>query len=95
MQEEVKRRGRPPLPPEERAERLKQRRKEENERRKAAGYISQKKYRETRKGTYYEFKISINNDKKVLLDQLVAETGLSKPQLFLRALKDKYGIDLE
>lgn len=95
MADETKKRGgRPPLSPEEREVRRKEKVKRDNERKKAQGYTAQKKYRETRKGRFYEPKLNIPVSKKSVLFQLLEQSDLTTTQLFVKAVEEKYGVDL-
>lgn len=95
MADEIKKKGgRPPLSPEERETRRKAKIKRDNERKKAQGYTAQKKYRENRKGKYYEPKLNIPADKKEVLFRLMDQTGLTTTQLFVSAVEEKYGVIL-
>lgn len=95
MNDEIKQKvGRPRLSPEEREYRRKIKNKRDNERKKAQGYTAQKRYRENRKGKYYEPKLNIPADKKEVLFRLMEQTGLTTTQLFVGAVEEKYGVIL-
>ena len=91
---EKKRRGRPALSPEEKEQRRKERNRRDNERKKAMGYIAQKKYREKKKHITYQPKLCIPVEKKEDLFRLLEQTGLSTTQLFVGAVEEKYGVVL-
>lgn len=61
---------------------------------KEGGYMSQKRYRESHRGIYYEPKIRIPAAKEPVLKKLLADTGLSITELCLTAIEEKYGVDL-
>ena len=95
MADEIKKkRGRPPLSPEEREAHRKAKNKRDNERKKAKGYTAQKNYRENRKGQVYEPKLVIPASKKALLFELMKSAGMTTTQLFVTAVEEKYGVDL-
>lgn len=86
--------GRPPLSPEDREARRKAKIKRDNERQKERGYPARKSYVKRHKGEVYEPKLRMPASNKGMLEQLLAETGLTVTQLFVGAVKEKYGIDL-
>lgn len=86
--------GRPPLSPEEREARRKAKNKRDNERKRIQGYTAQKKYRDARKGRYYEPKLNIPANKKEILFKLMEQTNLTTTQLFVGAVEEKYGVVL-
>lgn len=91
MPDEIKKkRGRPPLPPEVKAERLKAKMEYNKTYTKLTGYARQKKYRSQR----YEPKISIPAGKKDALISLTIREGTSISGLFISLIKEKYNIDL-
>lgn len=98
MSTEPKKRGRPPLSPEKKAERVIAKNKSTNEAHRKSGYSAQKKYRashpEVYRGRTYEPKLRIPMDKKDTLAQLMAQTGLTITQLFVGAVEEKYGVIL-
>nr|DAO56458.1 MAG TPA: hypothetical protein [Caudoviricetes sp.] len=95
MADEMKKKsGRPPLSPDEREARRKERNKRDNERKKAQGYIAQKRYREAQKGKRYQPKLSIPANKKDVLFNLMKQTGFTTTELFVKAVEDKYDIVL-
>lgn len=94
MPEEVKKRGRPALSPEEKEAKRIAKNKRDNELKKQKGYPAQVKYREARRGTVYEFRVNIPLEKKSELEHLIDATGLSKTELFCLAIHEKFGIDL-
>lgn len=97
-----KKRGRPPIPPEERVKRAEERREKrkiyKREYDKSTGYISQKKYKashpEMYHGRFYEPKVRIPIDKKNDLLQLLDATGMTMTQLFVVAVREKFGVEL-
>lgn len=98
MDIEKKKRGRPPLPPGIKAERVAQRNASINAYHKSTGWAAQKKYkashRDVCRGRTYEPKLRIPMDKKDILVQLMAQTGLTITQLFVGAVEEKYGVNL-
>ena len=99
--EEKKRRGRPPLSPEEKALRLKEKNKRDIERQKNNGYAAQKKYRLAHpdnvvkwRQRFYEPKIRIPKELRPILNSLIKDTGLTITQLFVSAVEEKYGVTL-
>lgn len=102
MSDTPKKRGRPPMPPELKAQVLEERRIKKNAYKKAYdkanGYSSQKKYKaahpEVYRGRHYEPKLRIPLGRKDTLAQLMAQTGLTITQLFVGAVEEKYGVIL-
>lgn len=95
MADEMKKKsGRPPLSPDEREARRKAKVQRDNNRQKERGYPARKNYVERHRGEIYEPKLRIPAANKPELEQLLAETGLTMTQLFVGAVKEKYGIDL-
>lgn len=97
MEEEKKKRGRPPLSPEEKEKRRIVRNKSAADRHKKNGYVAQKKYRNSHPEKYnqnYEPKIRIPLEKKDVLTKLIGQTGLTITQLFVGAVEEKYGVNL-
>lgn len=106
MADEIKKkRGRPPMSPELKAERIVQKNALTNAYHKKNGYASQKKYREahpdkyrtyraTSNGRTYEPKLRIPIDKKEELTLLLQSEGVSLTQLFMILVMEKYGINL-
>ena len=104
MSYDTKKRGRPPLPPEQRKERKTS--KSGVSSTKAGGYASQKRYRENhpdrvreqrrkRQNALYEPKLHIPVENKPVLEKLLAETGYNLTQLCLSAVEEKYGVTLQ
>lgn len=83
---ETKKRGRPPLSPELKAESQAKRKAYEKEYRKS--------HPEIYCGRFYEPKLRIPIANKEELLSLLASTGLSISQIFIDAVREKYGIDL-
>lgn len=94
MDDEKKKGGRPPLSPEEREARRRAKIKRDNERQKERGYPAHKNYIERHKGEIYEARVRMPSSNKSTLEQLLSATGLTVTQLFVDAVKEKYGIDL-
>lgn len=94
MDNPIKRRGRPPLSPEEREAHRILKNKRDNERKKQQGYVAQKRYRENHKGELYEPKLKIPFEKKNDLLELLRSTGLTMTDLFVGAVEEKYKINL-
>lgn len=92
--ENTKKPGRPPLSPEEREARRIAKNKRGNARQKERGYPARKSYVERHKGEIYEPKLRIPSSNKQDLERLLSETGLTITQLFVGAVKEKYGVDL-
>lgn len=80
-----KKRGRPPLPPEERIRHQKEHNKN-----------ASKKYRESHPYSemYYEIKIRTPKKNKVIVSEIIKQSGLSASQLFASLIQEKYGIDI-
>lgn len=93
---EPKKRGRQSLSLEEREIRRKEKIRRDNERKKAQGWVAQKKYRANHpsRERVYEPKIRIPLDKKAVLTDLLEKTGLSITQLCIGAVEEKYGVSL-
>lgn len=90
MEEAKKKRGRPPLTPEQKKVSVERKRERDKGYKKASGYVHQKNYRNSR----YEPKISIPATKKDSLMLLVKQENTSITGLFVSLIKDKYGVDL-
>ena len=88
---EAKKRGRPPLSPEEKAIRSEMRNQYAAEYHRRNGWQSQKKYHEG----FYEPKIAIPLRNKEKFAMLVKNSGMSISDFCLDAIKDKYGIDFK
>lgn len=96
MPDGTKKRGRPALPPEEKAKRIEAKRAYMAAYSKKNGYAAQKKFRETHpeyKDRFYEPKLRIPSQNKELFIGLAAANNMSVTQLCLSAIKEKYGID--
>lgn len=98
---EQKKRGRPALPPEEKA----RRKAEQAQRRKEKGYPSRREYHQAhpeieRKSyqrkvqLYYMPKINIPREFKPTFDALLASTGKTISELVLEAVEEKYSVTL-
>lgn len=105
MNDTTKKRGRPPLSPEEKEQRRIAKNAATNAYHKKNGYASQEKYRqahpekyrayrETARERTYEPKVRIPIELKVVLEELLKQTGLSISQLFIGAVEEKYNITL-
>ena len=97
MADEIKKkRGRPPLSPEKKTERIIAKNQSTNAYHKKTGYAAQKKYKASHPEVYcaYEPKIRMPVDKKDVVTQLTAQTGLTITQLFVTAVEEKYGVIL-
>lgn len=69
---------------------------------KEGGYLAQKRYREAhpdrvvaQRKLNYAVTLRFPASNKEVLDGLIALTGLTAPQLFLRAVEEKYGVVLQ
>lgn len=109
MADDSKKRGRPPLTPEQKALRTQKPSRAGISATKEGGYAAQKRYRanhperikeqkrkqnERLRGSTYEPKLRIPMENKPILERLLSETGLSISQLCLRAVEEKYGVAL-
>lgn len=106
MADEIKKkRGRPPLSPEIKAERIALKNASTNAYHKKNGYAAQEKYRqahpekyrayrETARGRTYEPKLRIPIEKKDELASLLQSEGVSLTQMFVTLVMEKYGINL-
>lgn len=106
MADEIKkRRGRPPMSPEMKAERVARKNASTNAYHKKSGYAAQEKYRqahpekyrtyrEAARGRTYEPKLRIPIDKKDELASLLQSEGVSLTQMFMALVMEKYGINL-
>lgn len=100
MADEPKRkRGRPPLSPEAKVESYKERNKYKNEWHKQTGYAAQKKYREAHpfvysERKYHDVKVYISRERKDDLKDLAKREGLTVSEMFIRAVEEKYSINL-
>lgn len=83
---ETKKRGRPPLSAEKKAESI--------AKRKAYKKEYRSNHPEVYKGRFYEPKIRIPISNKEKLQSLLFSTGLSISQIFIDAVREKYDIDL-
>lgn len=102
---EQKKRGRPPLPAEEREARAKARIQKNNAMRKATGWARDKKYRAShpdyqkkqyasRVAKYHALTVRIPRECKPDFDALLASTGKTITELVLDALEKQYGVSL-
>ncbi len=100
-----KKRGRPPLPEEEREARAKARTQKNNAMRKATGWERDKKYRAShpdyqkkqyanRVAKYHALTIRIPREVKSDFDSLLVSTGKTISELVLDALEKQYGVNL-
>lgn len=105
MSEEKKKRGRPPLSPEEKERRRVAKNATVAAYHKSTGYAAQNKYKKANperyreynrraRETVYEPKIRLHVSKKEALQSLLQAEGLSLTQLFVTLVLEKYGIDL-
>lgn len=105
MNDTSKKRGRPPLAPEEKEQRRIAKNAATNAYHKRNGYASQEKYRqahpekyrayrETARGRTYEPKVRIPIEFKIDFEELLKQTGLSISQLFIGAVEEKYKVTL-
>lgn len=105
MADEKKKRGRPPLPPEEKERRRVAKNATVAAYHKSTGYAAQNKYKKANperyreynrraRETVYEPKIRLHVSKKEALQSLLQAEGLSLTQLFVTLVLEKYGIDL-
>lgn len=91
MPDEVKKRGRPPLSPEEKEARRIAKNKRDNELKKQRGYPAQVKYRAAR----YMPRVYLSAKSKESLETLLQKESLTLTQLFIGLVYEKYGILLE
>lgn len=91
MPDEVKKRGRPPLSPEEKEAHRIAKNKRDSERSKANGYIAQKKYR----SEHYVVRFGLPIKSKETLEDLLHSEGMTAAQMFCHLVYEKYGILLE
>lgn len=105
MNEEKKKRGRPPLSPEEKENRRVAKIANVAAYHKKTGYAAQNKYKKSNPEKYreynrrsrekvYEPKIRLPLSKKETLQDLLKAEGLSLTQLFAVLVSKEYGIDL-
>ena len=105
MSEEKKKRGRPPLSPEEKERRRVAKNAAVAAYHKSTGYAAQNKYKKANperyreynrraRETVYEPKIRLHMSKKAVLQSLLQAEGLSLTQMFTTLVLEKYGIDL-
>ena len=97
MSDTPKKKGRPPLTPEEREARRVAQNKSAMERHKKNGYAAQKKYRAAHPEKYnqnYEPKVRIPLEFKATIESLTQETGFSITRLFISAVEEKYQVVL-
>lgn len=90
MPDEVKKRGRPPLSPEEKEARRVAKNKRDNEARKQKGYPAQVKYR----SEHYVVRIGLPMESKALLENILNSENMTISQMFGRLVYDKYGIKI-
>ncbi len=95
MAEEKKKRGRPPLSPEIKAERIKAHQAASADWHKKNGYSSQRTYREKHKGERYDIRISMPAKNKSKLLSLSTNLQKSPSELFFDAILTQYGVDLK
>jgi hypothetical protein len=92
MDNQVKRkRGRPPLSPEEREARRIEHIKRSNEYHKKTGYAAQAKYK---KNHYDELTVLFPKKARHILEEIITKEGKSISSLFLNAFEEKYNIKL-
>lgn len=105
MSEEKRKRGRPPLSPEEKERRRVAKNAAVAAYHKNTGYAAQNKYKKANperyreynrraRETVYEPKIRLHMSKKAVLQSLLQAEGLSLTQMFTTLVLEKYGIDL-
>lgn len=105
MSEEKRKRGRPPLSPEEKERRRVAKNAAVAAYHKSTGYAAQNKYKKANperyreynrraRETVYEPKIRLHMSKKAVLQSLLQAEGLSLTQMFTALVLEKYGIDL-
>jgi hypothetical protein len=105
--EEKRKRGRPPLSPELKAERAAARKEYNKAYLKAHGFAAQRKYDKTEKGVAarrnyvkknagkrYAARISIPASKKDVLLDLVKSSNMSINKFFVSLVEEKYNVDL-
>lgn len=106
MSEIKKKRGRPPLSPEERELRRIERNKRSSEAHKKSGYAADKRYREnnpdkiSKKNRIYRNKndsltVTLSKEYRSVIDRLTNETGLSISDLFITAVEMQYDVKLK
>lgn len=97
--EPKKKRGRPPLSPEAKAENYEERKKYTNEWHKKTGYAAQKKYRESHpfvysERKYHEARVHISREKRDILKELAKREKITISELFIIAVEEKYKVNL-
>lgn len=100
--ESKKKRGRPPLTPEQKAMRQKKVSKPGISSTKMGGYASQRRYKENHpdkvkewQRRYYEPKVRVLQEYRADLERLCRETQLTLSQLFVGAVEEKYCVVLQ
>lgn len=88
-----KKRGRPPLSPEKKADAQARRSAAQNAHHKSTGWAAQKKYRSQHSGERYEAKVTMPAVNRDAFSNLLEQTGLTISDLVLEAVYEKYGID--
>ena len=87
-----------PLTPEELEARRIARNKSAMERHKKNGYAAQKKYRATHKDEKrrpcYSISLRVPVESKPIFEHLSKDTGLTITELIVRAIEEKYSVDL-
>ena len=105
MSETRKKRGRPPLTPEELEARRITNNKRSVEWHRSTGYAAQKRYKESHpdqrtrerareRAKTYEPKVRIPMEFKGIIESLTNDTGLSITRLFISAVEEKYNVVL-
>ena len=89
-------RGRPPLSSAEKSQRKIENQEKASVAHKKTGYAAQKKYRGLNPEKYKRYAIGlvIAPEYQGNLEQLLSTTGLSRTELFINAVEEKYGVDL-
>ena len=90
---EPKKRGRPPMSPEKKAEAQARRSAAQNKHHKSTGWAAQKKYRSQHGGERYEAKVTMPAVNRDAFTALLEQNGMTISELVLGAVYEKYGID--
>ena len=107
MADEMKRRGRKPLPPDVKALHQAEKRLRDKERRRATGYAYDRLYKQrnrekvnaqarerARKKGAYKITLMYPAASKPIIQALSLESGLSLSALFAEAIKERFGVDI-
>lgn len=89
--EEIKKRGRKPLTPEQKALSAEKRKEYDAKWKKEHGYAAQKKYQASHKDARKRYPINIPIDKRARFEELVSKSGMTTSEFIISVIEEKYG----